>query len=224
MNKVYNTDAAIPTQTDDTTTGPNTDAEGSGETQKDPNESKGLMAGGEPPEMSQQDQAYIAGLMKLLHSKKTAPMVEQMLQAGPPEETIPKTALMVNDQMEKVVGKMPSLDTLMYAAMYLVQDLIEIGNVGGFFKVETEEEVQNILKVTMETYIKKGLKDGTIDPVELQQRAEKLLPEAQKASGLEYAKSSGIPTEANHNTAMTSYGSKMERQGMMKGPQAGGAV
>lgn len=203
MKKTYNTEAAIPPETEET---------------------QGVMSTDTPKELSQQDQAYISGIMKLMHSKKTAPMVEEMLQAGPPEDVIPKIAMMLNDQMEKAVGQKPSLETLLAAFIALVQDLIELGNVGGFWKIDSEEQIGLILKTTLQTYIEKGLKDGTIDPVELQEKAGALMSEEQKQQGMSAGSQYGVPTEANQNTAMASYGSKMERQGMMKGPQAGGAV
>ena len=76
----------------------------------------------------------------------------------------------------------------------------------------------------METYIKDGLKKGTIDPVELQQKAGSLMGKDQQAQGMEYAKQSGIPEEANHITAMETYGRQREQQGMLKASPAGGAA
>lgn len=172
---------------------------------------------GEQQEMSKADQAYISGLMKLLHGKQTAPMIEEMLQSGPPEKSIPTAALTVNDQMEQAVGKKPPLETCLIAGVYLVQDLIEIGNTAGWFEVVEEKQIQSILQDTMQQYIEKGLKDGSIDPVELQEKIEPLMTEDQRATGLQAAEMTGVPTQANEQTVMSAFGRQKERQGMMKG-------
>lgn len=215
MEKTYNTQEALsPSDA--------TAAEGTGGV---PEDTGGVMA---PKEavvkgdkgqdmMSRADQAYISGLMKLLHSKETAPSVEEMLQSGPPEKTIPVIALQINDQMEQAVEKKPSLETALAAGTYLVQDLIEIGNAAGFFQIETEEQIKPILQGTIQQYIEKGLKEGTIDPVELQEKVEPLMDDDQRATGMQAAELTGIPKGPTQDTAMAAYGRKMEQKGMMKG-------
>jgi hypothetical protein len=175
----------------------------------------------EQAQLSKSDKAYLSGLMKLLHSKKTAPMVEQMLQSGPPEKTVPEAALQINSQFEQEVrkkGQPPSLELLFSSAIYLVGDLIEIGNSAGFFEINDEQEMGTILQDTMKRYIQKGLKEGTIDPVELQQKVEPMLTEEDKAGGLALAQNDGIPTEPNEHTAMEVYAQKQVRKkGMLQG-------
>jgi len=166
--------------------------------------------------LSEADQAYIGGLMKMLHSKETAPLVEEMLQAGEPGDTIPRIANQINDQMEQAVKKKPALETALAAGIYLVQDLIEIGRAAGYFDV-TEDQMQPIFRDTMQIYIEAGLNDGSIDPIELQEKVEPLMDEQQKATGLQAAELTGVPKQATEQTAMAAYGAKRERQGMMRG-------
>lgn len=187
-----------------------------------PEVSDGVLQGAvseEKKSLTKADQAYINGLMKLLHSKDTAPAIDEMLQSGPPEKTIPAIILQVSDQLDSAIGKKPELGTSLMGGVYLANDLIEIGNAGGFFQLDAEKSIGPILKSAMQQYIERGLKDGSIDPVELQTMTEPLLNEQQKAAGMKSAGQHGLPGQANESVAMSSYGSKMQRKGMM---QAGG--
>lgn len=184
------------------------------------NPDKGVMQEKEEPKMSQQDQAYIGGLMKMLHSKKTAPVIDEMLQSGDPAQTIPEIALMVNQQMETEISKKsapPSLETLLQAGVYLVSDLIEIGNAGGFFDIRDEQQVQPILQNTLQTYIERGLKNGTVDPIELQAKVEPLMSEESRNIAMQAAQKGGLPEAPDETTRMEVYGKQMERKGMLKG-------
>ena len=185
---------------------------------------RGTLQGLGEKELSKTDKVYVSGLMKLMHSKKTAPVIDEMLAAGPPEETIPQVALMINEQMESAFKQKQKveLETLLTGGMYLVSDLIEIGNTGGFFQVEDEEQVRDITQATFQTYIEKGLKEGTIDPVELQSKVEPLLNEQQKGLGGQFGGEHGVPTQPNEETAMEVYGAQRERAGLLKGGQANG--
>jgi hypothetical protein len=175
---------------------------------------------GKNPAMEKEATAYITGLMKMLHSKETSKDVVAMLKSGAPELVIPKTALTINKQMEEAVtarGQKPSLEVLLNAGVYLVNDLIEIGNAAQIFSIQGEEAMAPILQETMQTYIQAGLKDKSIDPIELQQAVEPLMDDEQKAAGLEGAKAGGIPEAPNQMTAMEQYASKRQQNGMLKG-------
>lgn len=180
----------------------------------------GVLEQTEPEQMTKADQAYLSGLMKILHSKQTAPQVDAMLQSAPPEKSIPQAALVINEQMETAVSQKsgkPSLETLLKAGVYLVSDLIEIGNTGGFFQVQDEQQTRLILETTLKQYITKGLEDGSIDPVELQAKVEPLMTEDQRATGIRAAQLTGTKLEPDERTVMAAYGAKRERQGMLKG-------
>lgn len=177
------------------------------------------------PKIQKEIEGYISGLSKMLHSKQSSKQVVDMLGSAPPEKSIPETALMVNAQMEEATsakGKKPSLDVLLAAGIFLTNDLIEIGNAAGVFQIEGEQQVQPLLKGTLQAYIEKGLADGTMDPVELQEKVGPLMSEEHQAAGLQGAEMSGIPTAANEMTAMEQYANKREQKGMLKGQQQGG--
>jgi len=176
------------------------------------------------PQTEQEVQSYVMGLSKILHGQKTQPQVISMLKSGgEPEKLIPQVALMINDQMEQAVkgkGKKPSLEVLVAASQFLVGDLIEMGNAVGTFQIESEEQVAPILKNTMQMYIEKGLKDGSLDPIELQKKVEPLMTEEHKSLGIEATKRSGLPEAPGQLTAMEAYARQRmqkQQQGMPRG-------
>lgn len=178
-----------------------------------------------PPKVRQEMEAYITGLSKLMHGKESSGQIFEMLKGGEPQKTIPATALAVNSMMEgalKQRGSPPSLDVVLAGGQFIISDLIEIGNASGIFNITTEEQIGPILQDTMQQYIEKGLDEGTIDPVELQQKAEPLMNQNDFDQGMQLAGQADIPMEPNQNTAMQSYGAKMERKGMLQGSKDAG--
>lgn len=172
------------------------------------------------PKSKKEIEAYILGLSKMLHSKETSGKVVEMLRSGPPEKMIPHTALLINQQMEDTVrakGKNPTLETLLAAGQFMVGDLIEIGNAAGIFQLETEEQIAPIVKETFQKYIEAGLKNHTIDPIELQQKVEPLMPEEHRQLGLEAAKRTGIPEKPDESTAMEMYAMQRMQKGALRG-------
>ena len=196
----------------------------------------------EQPQLSQKEQAdlerYTAGLSRILHGKETRDKIYGMLQSMPPEKSIPQAALAVNERVEQSASKnskKPTPTTLIGAAVFLTGELVEIGNAGKFFEqpIESPEQMQPILMATIQGYIEKGLKDGSIDPVELQTLVEPLLNEEQKQMGLAAGQQAGIPQAPGVNTAMESYASQRvsnERKKMQaksqaqQAPPTGGAM
>jgi hypothetical protein len=168
------------------------------------------------PEKQQKVDNYVLGLASLLHDKKTKSTIYDMLKSAPPEKSIPNTANMVNQKMEgsiKQKGQQIPLEIGLNANIFLVSELAMIGNEGGFFELN-EDDVGEILKSTLQSYIHKGLKDKTIDPVELQQKMEGLLTDQERSNGIQTGQKMGIPGEAGMKTAMESYASQRE-QGVM---------
>ena len=171
------------------------------------------------PKIEKETQAYLTGLSKMLHGRDTSGQVIEILKSAPPDQSIPQAALTVNSQMEGAVreaGQEPSLEVLLNAGIFLVNDLVEMGNAAGIFQLEGEA-IGPILQSTLKQYIEKGLAEGTIDPVELQEKVGPLMDEEHTALGTEAAALSGIPQEPNEGTAMQAYGAKMQKKGMMQG-------
>lgn len=175
----------------------------------------------EQPEMSAKDEAYVGGLMKLLHSRQTSGNIVGMLKSAPPEKSIPQAALTIFQQYDKQVssksGSQTPLETKLIGGVYLVGDLIEIGNASAAFERQlTQEDFQPLLQETMQPYIHQGLKDGSIDPVELQAALEPLMDDQQLAQGMQAAEATGTPLVAGQAAAMETYASQRERRAVNK--------
>jgi hypothetical protein len=159
------------------------------------------------PKLNKEVDAYSSGLINLIYSRETNGQIYEILKSAPPEVSIPKATLLVNDVMEKKLqekGQKPSLDVLLNSGILLIKELIDIGLAGGFFELE-KEEVMPILQDTMQQYIEKGLKDGSIDPIELQQATEKIMPEDMKQQALQEGSRIGMPQQPGVGAAMEMY-------------------
>lgn len=182
---------------------------------------------GEGPQLDPEKKKEIEGIsnlfMKFLHGPKTRDQVYEVLKAAPPEKSIPQAAMIIVQLTKgnlKKKGVMPSLEVMMGAGMYLVSDLVEIVNAGGF-NIEQpigDEESVAILQDTMQQYIEQGLKDKTVDPIELQALVEPAMNDQQHSVGARIAQEQGIPPAPGQNAAMETYANKriMQEQGRMQ--------
>ena len=217
MEKTYNAEAALQT---------NATEQEQATPQEESKVASGVLSGDPEQKMDKQQEAYVGALVRVLHDKQTSPMVQEMLKAGPPEQTIPRITMEVNDMMQQTIarkgGQPADLETTFLGGAYVVSDLIEIGNAGGFFEVSDEDQVKEILQTTIQTYVERGLKDGSIDPVELQAITEPLLQDSDREEGIAYAKKEGLSMQADENVAMEAFGQKKYREGMLQQPVPGG--
>ena len=157
----------------------------------------------EEPQRTPEDQkvqdrldSYVVALMNELHGSETRDDVLDILKNGKdPYIGIPEAAMAVNDAAVAKFeqnGVDVDLNTQFNASAYLVHDLMEIGSKFGFFEV-TQDDFAPLLEDSLQTYIERGLKDGTIDPIELQLTAEGFTSENQRIAGLYYGQENGVP-------------------------------
>lgn len=151
-----------------------------------------------PEDKKKQDKidSYVVALMNELHGSETRDDVLDILKNGKdPYIGIPEAAMAVNDAAVAKFeqnGVKVDLNTQFNASQYLVNDLMEIGSKFGFFEV-TQDDFAPLLEDSLQTYVERGLKDGTIDPVELQLTAEKFTSENQRIAGLYHGQENGVP-------------------------------
>ena len=140
--------------------------------------------------------SYVVALMNELHGSETRDDVLDILKNGKdPYIGIPEAAMAVNDAAVAKFeqnGVEVDLNTQFNASAYLVNDLMEIGSKFGFFEV-TQDDFAPLLEDSLQTYVERGLKDGTIDPIELQLTAEGFTSENQRIAGLYYGQENGVP-------------------------------
>ena len=172
------------------------------------------MEGGVDAATQKRIDSYTTLLMDMIHNKATSGKVLDMLKADKPERSVPSTALTINDtamNMMQETGESVTPDILLPSSVYLVGDLIDTGNSSGIFNV-TEQQIPGIFQSTVQGYIEKGLKDGSIDPIELQASIEPMLNEQQMAQGQSTMQQSGIPSQPTQQMAMDSYAKKKNMQ------------
>lgn len=159
-----------------------------------------------PPRLEKEIKAYKTVLNKLMHGKQTRNGTMEMLKSAPPEISVSQATLKITDQAAEVLeskGIKINDQVRLYGALHVMSDLVEIGNAAaGWDDPVDQQEAQLILKDTLQDYIHRGLADGTIDPIELQQKVEPMLSEEQRKIGLQHAQSSGVPVEVTQQQVL----------------------
>ena len=158
------------------------------------------------PELEKKMETYVASLMHMIHSDETSKDVLEMLKAAPPEESIPEVVLQLNSMVEQSFqGHQGGVEDEVKIAggLYAVADLAELGNAAGLWDRQLQqEEVIKIFEKTASKYIHKGLKDGTIDPIELQRDTEPLLPPEVREKASLIQKELGLPDQPTESMAI----------------------
>jgi len=144
--------------------------------------------------------------MRILHGPNSKGKVIEMLKSGDdPFAIVPHAFNSVNnmaiDMLEKS-GIEVSPNAQFGASMYLISDLLQLGYAAAGWEELDETEEQNVYEDSLQIIIEKGLKDGSIDPIQLQFEAEKFLDKDQTMAGTELAKASGVPPEPSQQTIM----------------------
>lgn len=152
------------------------------------------------PKTQQEMDKYVASLMYVMHNPKTNKNVVDMLGSGPPEQSIPSTALYINDTVEKTFSKKtqsPVKDEVkLHGAMYLASDLAQLGNAAGIWDTQVDDQkVPVLFQKIVSKYIHKGIKEGTLDPIKLQADTEPLLNDEQRSIGSQLQGKLGLPNE-----------------------------
>lgn len=151
--------------------------------------------------------AYRDMIYKMLHSKETKNQIDQMLQSGDPNVTIPQIASTVSDQAVRAFqsgGQELPTKSLVGGSLVLGTELIEIGNSGGFFNVDQRNALPIIERAT-KAVIKNGIKQGYLDPVEVQNLMESEMDDSQRMAGLRAGRNVGVPGAADEGVAMEQF-------------------
>lgn len=148
-------------------------------------------AEGEEYEFSdeQQDQIdnYVFNAIKLIHSEQSSDAIIKSLKSlSSPQAAVAKTANLVHDMLageaeksEKVFNSI----ALMLGSAKMIEELIELGEAAKCFPPLSEEQRYAAHQLAMQHYFGRGIKEGWIDPVELQKSIEPLMPEELRQRG-----------------------------------------
>ena len=164
-----------------------------------------------PPEQREQLEMINGMMTDMIYNPKTKEAVQGMLTDVPPEQGIPRAVNMIMTQFENFTrqqsGELP-LEMKFASGMNAFGEITEMAQaMGKLPKDMTEEQTEPLLKATMEQYVMKGLKDKTIDPIELQLKVEPLLTPEEQLMGRQMGDQYGVPGQptqqmANENMMM----------------------
>ena len=185
-------------------------------------------------DVSPEKQAQVKNVQDMMtdmvYHPDTKASIQSMLKAAPPEQSVPttvNTVFMKFEDMATQKNKKPMpLDMRLAGGVHLFSEVMEIGEALGVIPEDMQPDaMQPLLKDTMQMYIQKGLKTGSIDPIELQQQIEPLLTDDEMAVGLTLGEGQGVPPElqqAQANEGMyqqRSQPDKLKAQGLEKSNQ-----
>lgn len=161
----------------------------------------GQPGGGEnqlSPQQQQETMNYKTVLTKIIHGKENRDNIVGMLNSyKQPELAVPEVSQMVMAQADQIMGKRAPNEFKLGLSCFVISDLIQLGNAAKIWPAVSEEEAKNIYQDTIQDAIHKGLKDKTIDPVELQQSAEPLMTPQQQEIGAAHAIKGGVPPQVD---------------------------
>lgn len=161
---------------------------------------------------------YTNVLKTLIHSPETRNDVVKTLKSNPdPFMTVPLLSNQINDmakQQMKEGGVEVGHDVQLASSEFLIGDLLMLGEASGAFEMPSKEDMVEIFQDSMEMYIQKGLKNGSIDPIQLQLDAEKLLNDVEKDGGLMLADKTGVPRELSQAQITEQFGQQKKREAL----------
>jgi len=132
-----------------------------------------------------------------MYEPKTKGSVQKMLQSGPPEMTIPAVTNQLMGRFEDIMrpknGEM-SLDMKLGVGVMAFTEVSTLASAMGMIpKKLTDDQTSGLLKDTMQQYIQRGLKEKTIDPIELQLAVEPLLTPEEQMMARQSGQAMGVP-------------------------------
>ena len=154
--------------------------------------------GQEPsPQMLKQLENINGAMVDMMYRPETKSVIQKMLTDAPPEMALPHVTNMLmqkfEDMMEQKNGPM-DLQMKLGVGVMTFSEVTELAQgLGKMPQDMPEEQTQELLKATIQQYIQKGLKEKTIDPIELQEAVEPLLTPEEQAMARGMGQEVGTP-------------------------------
>jgi len=172
------------------------------------------------PAQQMQIDAYSDNATLVVFSEQSQPAILQSLQTGEnPIDSIAKTANLIHKRLqsslEKEGEKMTEI-TMCLGAAHLVAELIVLAEAAKLFTLENKDRLE-AYRHTLMQYFAAGLKDGSIDPVELQKTIEPLMSDEQRAFGEQQMQQSGIMKTPPPSRGMNSMPQQQQAGGILGG-------
>ena len=162
-------------------------------------------------EILKKAKGYETVLKKLIHGEKTRDEVITMIKSNPdPYIVAPQVAVTVNDMglnTMKQGGVEVERSVQMVASQFLIDDILLLGQGAAGWEV-TDELTQAVVEDTYQVYVERGLKDKSIDPIQLQLEAQEVMSEEQLAAGLVMGEAKGTPQQPSEEVMTEQYADK----------------
>lgn len=175
------------------------------------------------PAQQMQIDAYSDNATMVIFSGESQDAILQSLQTGKnPMDAVAKTANIINKRLQESLqkeGEQMTEITLCLGAAHMVSELVVLADAAGLFKMTVEQRAEAYRQTLMQ-YFAAGLKDGSIDPVELQKTIEPLMSQEQRQAGQDFADKSGMMKTPPANSGMFRGNQQQEhpqRQGILGG-------
>jgi hypothetical protein len=160
-------------------------------------------------------------LINLMHSEQTKNETLTMLKDDGDEDdsesdpfiSIPNAAVTINDMGVALMaesGVTVDFAVQLAGSSLLINDLIQLGYAAELWDELSTEEIKAIYEDALQIVIERGLKDGSIDPIQLQLDAEGLMDENQKSAGSQLAQEKGLGEEPSEQAVMEQHGRSRE--------------
>lgn len=167
------------------------------------------------PKKRKQLQTMQAMMTDMIYHQDSKSSIQSMLTKGDPGHTIPATVNTVfmkfEDMTKEKLGDMP-LDMKLAGGVHLFSEIMELAEAQGVIPEDLPEaQIQPLLKNTIQQYVQRGLKEKTIDPIDLQKRIEPMLSQQEREVGAHMADATGTPVDVTEGQMMN---------GMMQKAQA----
>lgn len=150
-----------------------------------------------PPEKVKQLEVAQHAIAQFIYDPRTKDKVKNMLRDRDPQMAIPMATNAVFgmfEEMQKKGQKRPMpLEIRLALGVSTFKEILDVGAGLGIIPKMDLEEAQPMLKAAMQQYIQKGLKDKTIDPIELQEKINPLMTEEEGKQGMEAGAQYGVP-------------------------------
>ncbi len=151
------------------------------------------------PGQEMQLEAYKDNATILIFSEKSQPAILQSLQSAENNiESLAQTAMIIHKKLEASLsgkGEKMTEITMALGAAHLVSELVVLSEAAKLFELSPEERL-DAYRMALRMYFESGLKDGSIDPVKLQETVEPLMNEQQREFGNQQMEQHGISKTA----------------------------
>lgn len=171
------------------------------------------------PAQQMQLDAYTDNATLVIYSEESQPAILQSLQSEKePIMSVAVTAFIVHKKLESSLaaeGEKMTEITMALGAAHVVSELVVLAEAAGLYTLSPEERLEAYKQAVMK-YMEAGLKDGSIDPVELQKSIEPLMTREQRDYGMQQMEQHSLSKTAPPSNMFKKPQEQPQSQGILR--------